>query len=135
MGDPWYREVHDDEPGLSLLVVRTERGRRYLRAARAAGAISARQVTGSHLPASQPGLHKVRGAVWGRIAMSRILGIPAPSYRGLSTFPVWWRSLPLAEKLRSTVGLVRRVGRRGLRHRHPVVPLRQAGDSDGEAGG
>ena len=33
-GDPWYREIAGDEPGSSLVLVRTEVGRRLLRGAR-----------------------------------------------------------------------------------------------------
>jgi coenzyme F420 hydrogenase subunit beta len=35
--DPWYREIRKEEPGYSLVLVRTERGRRILQAVLAAG--------------------------------------------------------------------------------------------------
>lgn len=128
VGDPWYREVQEGEPGRSLLVARTPRGREFLRAAVASGAIVAEQVGADRIPASQPGLLRVRGSVWGRIAASRLARIPSPRYVGLATFPVWLWSLSFAEKLRSTIGLFRRIGRRGLRTRHPVVPLAHPDD-------
>jgi coenzyme F420 hydrogenase subunit beta len=123
VGDPWYREIEDGEAGRSLIVVRTERGRLVLQAALTAGFLHAHPVGADRLPASQPGLHRVRGAVGGRIAVSRLLGIPAPRYRRLPTWHVWVRELSLRDKLRSTFGLLRRVRRRGLRQRHPVVPF------------
>lgn len=119
VGDPWYRELRPDEPGRSLIVVRTERGRRRLAAALASGAIVAERVPAQRVEDSQPGLLQVRGSVWGRIAASRLAGIPAPRYRGLPMFHVWLR-LSTLEKLRSTLGLFRRIKRRGLRQRHPV---------------
>lgn len=122
VGDPWYRQILPDEPGSSLMLARTERGRAFLRQAIEAGAIEATTVPPDRLPASQPGLLKVRGAVWGRVAMSRLLGIPAPRYAGLPTFAVWLRALSLTDKLRSTLGLARRVRRKGLGRRHPVRP-------------
>ena len=122
VGDPWYREIEPGEAGHSLLLARTEPGRQAIESAIEAGYLHAKPVASALVPASQPGLAKVRGAVWGRIAASRMLGIPAPRYRGLPTFPAWLR-LPWREKLRSTVGLARRSRRKQLHRRHPVTPL------------
>jgi coenzyme F420 hydrogenase subunit beta len=122
VGDPWYRST-DGDPGRSLIVVRTDRGRRALREALDAGALVAEPVAADRIPASQPGLLKVRGAAWGRILACRVLRIPAPVYRGLPTFQVWFSNLSLAEKSRSIIGLVRRVKRKGLTRRHPVTPV------------
>lgn len=122
VGDPWYRPIGEDEIGRSLILVRTERGRAALRAALESGAIVAEQVPAHRVPASQPGLRKVRGAVWGRLAASRVAGIPAPRYRGYPTFPAWWRELGWRDRARSFFGLFRRIRRRGLRVRHPVKP-------------
>jgi len=128
VGDPWYREIAPGELGRSLIVVRTERGRALMHRALARGVLVAERVAPDRLPASQPGLLKVRGAVGGRIAMSRILGIPAPSYRGLPTWHVWLRELSVRDQLRSTLGLIRRAFRKGLFRRHPVEPLRFGSD-------
>jgi coenzyme F420 hydrogenase subunit beta len=123
VGDPWYRDPQRDELGSNLLLVRTQRGREALAAAIAGGYIVAERVGASYVPASQPGLRHGRGAVWGRLVASRVLRIPAPRYRGLPMFHVWARELSLREKLRSTVGTVRRIGRKGLRFRHSVQPF------------
>jgi coenzyme F420 hydrogenase subunit beta len=122
VGDPWYREIEPGEAGHSLVLARTERGRQAVEAAIDAGYLFAAPVSSGSVPASQPGLIKVRGAVWGRIMMSRALRIPAPRYNGLPTFPAWLR-LPLREKLRSTLGLIRRARRKQLHRRHPVSPI------------
>lgn len=124
VGDPWYRELDPAEPGRSLILVRTHRGRQRMAAALASGAIVAERVPLDRVEASQPGLLQVRGSVWGRIVASRLLGIPAPRYRGLPMFHVWLRRLSLVEKLRSTLGLLRRIKRKGLRRRHPVWEYR-----------
>ena len=121
VGDPWYVEPDGTDPGRSLIVARTERGQRVLREALVAGALVAERVSASHLPASQPDLLRVRGDVWGRITACRLLGIPAPSYRGLPMFTIWLRELSVRDKLRSTFGVVRRVKRKGLRSRHAVT--------------
>lgn len=121
VGDPWYRDIEEGEHGESLLLARTERGRDFLRTAVSDGAIVARPVPADRIPAAQPGLLKVRGSVWGRVAASRLAGVPAPRYRRLTTFPVWLKSLPFTEKIRSIVGLFRRIAQKGLKQRHPVV--------------
>lgn len=130
VGDPWYVEPDGIDPGRNLIVARSERGRTIVESAIAAGALSARRVDVDRLPASQPDLLRVRGSVWGRIAASRLLGIPAPKYHGLPTFSIWLRDLSTKEKLRSTVGLLRRVRRKRLWRRHPVTPLNPGGDSE-----
>lgn len=123
VGDPWYRKDEDGDPGRSLIVVRTERGRAALAAAIADGAITAHRVNADRIAASQPGLLRVRGAVWGRTFASRLAGVPVPNYEGLPTFMIWLRDLGMLEKQRSVIGLWRRIKRRGLRRRHPVVPF------------
>ncbi len=121
VGDPWYREIAPGEPGSSLILVRTERGRRILAAAQAAGVIVATPSDVSILAASQPNLARVRGAVWGRTAAMRALMIPTPRYRNVPTFPAW-RQLGAREKLASIVGTLRRVRRRRLYRSARIVP-------------
>jgi coenzyme F420 hydrogenase subunit beta len=123
VGDPWYRDPETDELGSNLILVRSERGRRALSVAMRHGHVVAHRVGPEYVPASQPGLRRVRGAVWGRIATSRLFGIPAPRYRRMPTFRAWLFDLTVRERLQSTVGLVRRIPRRGLWRRHPVKPL------------
>ncbi len=117
-GDPWYRAVEDDEPGLSLVVVRTERGRAIVRAAMASGHVDLRIVPPEVLHSSQQELQRKRGAIWGRLLTMRVLGVPAPRFTGFSLFRNWLR-IPARDKLRSFAGTARRVILRGY-HR----PLR-----------
>lgn len=114
IGDPWYREVTDEEPGRSLVVVRTERGRQALLAALADGALEGHELPLSRLPESQPSLESTRGAVWGRVLTMRLAGLPAPSFRGMPAFRLWLR-LPLRAKLTSSAGTWRRMRARGVR--------------------
>lgn len=107
-GDPWYRKVKKGEPGSSLVLVRTEEGRRLIRGAMAAGYISLTPAESSKLLESQKNLIAKRGAIGGRVATLRLLGLPAPRLRGFALGRNWSR-LPFGQKLRSTVGTVRRV--------------------------
>jgi coenzyme F420 hydrogenase subunit beta len=107
-GDPWYREIPENEPGHSLVVVRTERGRRILRAAIEAGYVDLKRVDLNALADSQVNLLGKRKAIFGRLLAMRLFGIPVPTLVGFSLFENW-RTLPLKEKLRSTVGTARRI--------------------------
>ncbi|NHC45874.1 coenzyme F420 hydrogenase [Motilibacter sp. K478] len=132
VGDPWYREVEPGEPGRSLVVVRTERGRRAVAAARASGALVLERVANDVLPRSQPNLVRTRGAVWGRIATMRLLGLPAPRYRHMPAFRSWLRDLTPRDKARSFVGTARRIRARGMRRPATVsesAPPRQRTDA------
>lgn len=113
IGDPWYRKVFDGEEGRSLVVVRTDRGMRALRAAIAAGAVDGHALPLNRLPESQPSLSATRGAVWGRVQTMRLAGLAAPRFRNMPSLRLWWK-LPLRAKLTSTVGTWRRMRARGL---------------------
>lgn len=121
VGDPWYREIPADEPGLSLIVVRTERGREHVERARADGSLDLRPVDPSILPASQPNLERARGAVWGRSFALRMSGLPAPRYPGMGVGRTWWHALTWREKAQSVAGTLKRVRSKQLRRRRPVV--------------
>jgi coenzyme F420 hydrogenase subunit beta len=114
IGDPWYRPLEDGEAGQSLVVVRTERGRRILREAMQAGVLSLEQRSLETLAASQPNLEQTRGAVFGRCIAARMTGAGAPRYRGAGLHRVWWRALSRGAKLRSIGGTLKRILRRGL---------------------
>ena len=120
VGDPWYRPIAPGEPGSSLIVVRTPRGRQALHDAVAAGHLIATRVEPGLLPQSQPNLRRTRGAVWARIVVSRLLGIAAPRYRHMPARHLWWQ-LGTRQKASSVIGTVRRVRRRRLRRR--VTPV------------
>ncbi len=123
VGDPWHRPIEPSDPGRSLVLVRTERGRRVLREALTAGSLSLERVAASVVPASQPNLLRGRGTVWGRLLACRLLGVPAPRYRGLPMFRYWWSTLTRREKARSILGVLKRVLRRQLGARATIVPM------------
>lgn len=106
-GDPWYEPHAENARGSSLIVVRTEAGRQFLRRACAAGYLDLRPAESWKLLKSQENLWAKRGAIGGRIAALEILGLPTPRLAG---FALWsnWRGLPLSAKLRSFFGTIRR---------------------------
>jgi coenzyme F420 hydrogenase subunit beta len=112
-GDPWYEEPDGHNPGFSLVVVRTERGREIVRGAIKAGYVKLKPAEAWKLEKSQAGLVKKKGAVWGRLLVLRLFGFPVPRYRGWGLFRCF-RGIPWNEKARATLGTVRRILARGL---------------------
>jgi coenzyme F420 hydrogenase subunit beta len=107
-GDPWYRGIPEKEPGYSMVLVRTERGRRILRGAIKEGYAILHPVDPWVLKESQKNLLGKRQAIWGRLLAMRLLGVPTPKLDGFHLFRNW-TCLPFKEKLKSTLGTVRRV--------------------------
>ena len=122
VGDPWYRDVAADDLGRSLVLVRTERGRQMVEAARRRGALVLERVDPEVVSASQMNLLHTRGAIWGRILTCRLMGMAAPRFRGMPTFPIWWRHLTRKQKAQSIYGTCKRVFTRGLYRRAVCVP-------------
>lgn len=112
-GDPWYEEPDGENPGFSLVVVRTELGRRIIRGAIDAAYLHLTPAEPWKLEKSQAGLIRKKGAVWGRLLAMRLFGLPAPNLRAAGLFHCWMK-LSLKEKLQSTVGSAWRIFQRRL---------------------
>lgn len=112
-GDPWYKEPDGKSPGSSLVVVRTERGQKIIREAIRAGYLELTPAEPWKLEKSQAGLISKKGAVWGRRLGLRLFRLPVSRLDGLDLWNIW-RGLPPGDKLRSTLGTVRRVLERKL---------------------
>jgi coenzyme F420 hydrogenase subunit beta len=111
-GDPWYRRPANGEPGRSLILVRTRKGKAVLEGAVAAGYVECERVAGDTLPRSQEALLRRRRHLFGRLAAMRMMGVPTPHYFGFSLFANW-RRLNFVEKIRSVAGTLRRGISRG----------------------
>jgi len=112
-GDPWYEEPDGKNPGFSLVVARTERGREIVEGAIEAGYLQLSPAEAWKLERSQAGLATRRGAMWGRRWVSRVVGLPVTRLPGVDLRPNW-RRLSFGEKLRATLGTLRRILVRGL---------------------
>lgn len=117
VGDPWHEAPKEGEAGRSLIIARTKRGQAILKAAAEAGYVVLTKNDPKLLPQSQPNLLSTRGRLWGQMAALKLTGTPRPRYDGFKTFPMWVWNLGLKAKLQSTVGSLRRIGRRGLKGR------------------
>ena len=114
IGDPWYRPVADGDPGQSLIVVRTERGRQILRDAMRAGVLHLEPRTVATLAASQPNLERTKGAVYARCLTAKLVGAGAPRYRDAALHRVWWHALTPTAKFKSLAGTLKRLFTKGL---------------------
>ncbi|WP_288905169.1 Coenzyme F420 hydrogenase/dehydrogenase, beta subunit C-terminal domain [uncultured Sneathiella sp.] len=120
VGDPWYRPIEEGEPGKSLIVARTEKGRQYILDAAAAGYITLENHDLSLFPRSQPNLLGSRGSVWARLHMLRLFGAAVPKYIGFKMARFWWSDLSLNEKRQSITGTILRIFRKRLNKRIDV---------------
>jgi len=111
-GDPWYRDIPPGEKGHSLVLVRTEKGRKFLQGAIESGYAILEQADPSIILRSQKNLLDKRGAIWGRLLAMRSFGVPVPKLEGFSLLENW-KGIPFKEKLRSTLGTARRILQRG----------------------
>jgi coenzyme F420 hydrogenase subunit beta len=107
-GDPWYRKIEPDDPGRSLVLVRTERGRDLLHKAMESGYVHLNKVQPELLPHSQQSLLNKRRNLWGRLLVMRMIRIPAPHYVGFSLFANWWR-LSMTGQIHSVLGTLYRI--------------------------
>jgi len=114
-GDPWYKKIMPDEPGQSLVLVRTEKGRDILKKALDSGYIKLHKIDNADiLTKSQKSLLRKRQHLWGRLTAMKITGVPIPDYKGFSLFGNWMR-LPFIEKFTSFFGTLKRIITRGWR--------------------
>lgn len=115
VGDPWDKPRDGGDPrGSSLIVVRSERGRAFLEAAIAAGALVATPRPLGSLAAAQPNLARTRRILFGRLLGLRLIGLAAPRYSGWGLANLWLFRTKLRDKLGSVLGTVRRAVRRKL---------------------
>ncbi|MEA3213066.1 MAG: coenzyme hydrogenase subunit beta [Chthoniobacter sp.] len=116
-GDPWYEQPDGTNPGSSLVVIRTERGREIIKGAMEAGYLHLTPAEPWKLAKSQENVLRKKGAVWGRLWAMRLFGIPTGEFNQKDLFHCWLQ-LSLKEKLQSTLGTIQRIIRRKLYRRH-----------------
>jgi coenzyme F420 hydrogenase subunit beta len=118
-GDAWENSTDNGNPGLSLVVVRTTRGKQILRGAIAANYVQLRPVTSDIVFAAQKNLLTRRTEIFGRLVSLKLFGIPLPRFSGFSLLRSWLR-LPPDRKAKTILGTAKRVIMRRLYVRRPV---------------
>jgi len=120
-GDAWndYDETREDE-GQSIVLVRTERGRQILHGAIEAGYVTLTPIDPQQVVEAQPLLQKRRDVPARMLGMTLCL-MPTPKYPNFSLGRAW-KKIPLNRRIRITLGMVRRLFRRGLWKRREFFP-------------
>lgn len=114
VGDPWYRPIKEHEDGSSIIIVRTENGRKILKEAVSAGYVTLTQQNDDILPLSQKNLLNVRRSLWGRLFALRLLGAGTPSYSGFNLYESWRANLSAREKILSILSTAKRIYKKRL---------------------
>jgi coenzyme F420 hydrogenase subunit beta len=117
-GDAWDQYEENGDPGRSLVLVRTERGRQLLEGARRAGYVTLKRVDAENVLRAQKNLLARRRAIFGRLAAFRLLGARVPKYVGFSLFR-GWRGIGPKEQARTVLGTIRRIVQRRWYRRRP----------------
>jgi coenzyme F420 hydrogenase subunit beta len=118
-GDAWHRYNGDDNPGLSLALVRSERGREILGRAKAAGYLELVPSTSAQVISAQ-GLAERRKVVFGRLLALRMMLIPTPRFEGFQLRRAW-KEISFLSKLHSVIGTWKRVIVKGLWRKKSLV--------------
>ena len=120
-GDAWekYDGEGGEDPGKSIVLVRTYRGLDVLHKAQAAGYVALQPISAENVYKAQVNLLARRREIFGRFLGMKALGIPTPRFRGYWLFQSWL-TIPSSQKLKTVLGTIRRVVTRGLwRKRSP----------------
>jgi coenzyme F420 hydrogenase subunit beta len=118
-GDAWESFGENENPGQSIVIVRTPRGREIVRRAMAANYVQLTPATRENVLAAQPNLLQKRNELFGRLVGLRLFMVPVPHFHGFSLFQGWMR-LSLLRKARTFLGTVKRVMLRELWRRKPL---------------
>jgi coenzyme F420 hydrogenase subunit beta len=111
VGDPWYREIGEDEPGRSLILIRTTMGREIFQQALKQGYVNAKLSHPEIIYRSQKNLLGKRQEIWGRLLAMKLLRIQRPKLEGFHLFDNWLH-LSSKGKIKSILGTVKRIIRR-----------------------
>jgi coenzyme F420 hydrogenase subunit beta len=131
-GDAWHRLVDTGQPGWSLVLVRTERGKDILHKAMDAGYVKMLAGDLNTLVASQRSLLDKRRSIWGKLFALSLTGVPRPELRGFLLFVNWW-DLPFFKKVRFFGGMLWRVVCEKLTQ--PIQFFREAGANNSSHSG
>ncbi|MPY91438.1 MAG: glycosyltransferase [Luteitalea sp.] len=111
-GDAWEQYEQNGDPGRSIVLVRTEKGRTILAGAVRAGYVTLERAGAENVLRAQSNLLDRRRGLFGRLLAFRLLGAPIPTYEGFSLFRSW-RQIGLRAQLRTVLGTLRRIVQRG----------------------
>lgn len=110
VADAWHREVKVHQPGRSVIIARTARGKEIVERAVRADFLEAQPASHSILPDCRPGQAAYQGGLWARLQTLRVMTIPIPDYRRFELFQLWKKNLTTWKKIHSVLSTVKRIG-------------------------
>jgi coenzyme F420 hydrogenase subunit beta len=118
-GDAWHLFKDDENPGMSLIIVRTERGREILHRAIEAGYLKVTPTDAAAVISAQ-GLVNRKPQIYGRLIAMRLLSRPIPRFIGFSLKELWM-NFHFLEQMKIILGTTRRLIKKKLWHRNPIA--------------
>jgi coenzyme F420 hydrogenase subunit beta len=112
-GDAWEQYDGGPDPGRSIVLVRTERGRQILHGAMREGYVELRPIDAAAVQAAQVNLLARRPEIFGRLLARRLFFMPTPRFINFSLFRSWMQ-LPIRYRARTIVGSAVRIVQRKL---------------------
>lgn len=106
-----YDGAETGDPGRSLVLIRTERGRELLRRAREAGVVTLECVDPAAVMEAQNNLLRRRRELHGRLLGLKAVGMKTPRFAGMSLPESWWK-LSVKVKAQTVLGKVRKAVKR-----------------------
>ncbi|MBN2106592.1 MAG: Coenzyme F420 hydrogenase/dehydrogenase, beta subunit C-terminal domain [Deltaproteobacteria bacterium] len=118
-GDAWHRhDKNSNDPGRSLVLVRSEHGREMLKKAIRAGYIQLTTSTPENVIKAQ-GLVARRRKIFGRLLAMKLLLIPATQFTGFNLFRNWV-GLSLLAQIKTVFGTLKRLLHKKLWHKNSL---------------
>jgi coenzyme F420 hydrogenase subunit beta len=118
--DGWHRKADGGNPGWSLMIVRTEKGRRVLHDAMDAGYITGSRVERNTLNSAQPSLLRKQRELWGRLRLMRLFGMATPDFKGFHLHENW-RRLGIRAKIKCNYVAAKDITRQYLMNHKKVA--------------
>jgi len=124
VADAWHRPVSEHQPGRSVLIARTERGKNFIQKAMHDDYVKIKAVGADILPACRPVQAAAQGNLWARIQTLKACHIPTPDYKGFNLFALWKSQLTIRQKIHSVVSTIKRIFVKRLYQKQSVSSCR-----------
>lgn len=109
VADAWHRNVNDHQPGRSVMIARTLRGKDIIEGAIRAGILEVELVSPSILPDCRPGQAAYQGGLWARLQTLRMMTVPIPDFCNYDLFRLWKKELTIKKKIHSILSTIKRI--------------------------
>ncbi len=109
VADAWHRDVKDYQPGRSVIIARTEKGKEVIAKAIEQNVICAKSVEPDILPLCRPGQAAYQGSLWARLKTLKFMCMPIPDCRNFNFFRLWMSELSILKKFHSVLSTVKRI--------------------------